>query len=81
MPQSRDGVLGNPAGAITAAREPDRIDRRIVGAFEQGGEAQRVRAGEVSVGLKALRVKMEGEVGEFLLGTAHPAEMFQERPA
>ena len=58
-------ILGDPAGAITAAREPDGVEAGIVGAFEQRGEARCIRSGEVAVGLEALRVEVERDAGKF----------------
>ena len=51
--------LGDPVGAIAAAREPHRVDRRVGHDLAQRGEPRLVRPGEMAVGQKALRVNDE----------------------
>ena len=64
MVKPGDGGFGNPVGAIPPAREPHRIEGRIVGAFDKGGKAHVVRPGEVPVHRKALRVDVQFDIGE-----------------
>ena len=62
MIQPRHRVAGNAVRAITAAREPHRIDRGIIGAFNEGGEAAGVWPGEVAEALKALRMELQRQI-------------------
>ena len=68
-----DSLLGNPVRAIATAGEPDAVDPGIVCAFEQRGEAQLVRPGEMAVALEALRMDVERNIGKFRLSQGHDA--------
>jgi hypothetical protein len=56
-----DRGLGDSAGAVAAAREPDGVEVGIVGHLDQRLQPSAVVAGEMPVGKEALR--MEEELG------------------
>jgi hypothetical protein len=61
-----DRGLGDPARAVAAAREPDRVEGRIVRGLHQRLEPGPVLAGEMAVAKEALRVEMELGAGRLL---------------
>ena len=56
--------LGNAVRAVAAAREPHRIERRVIRAFREGFKPLRVAAREMALFEKALRVECEVEPRE-----------------
>ena len=57
--QPADHCLRDPAGAIAAAGAPDRVEGRVVGDLEEGLRPRRIVAGEMAVGLEALRMEVD----------------------
>ena len=66
-----DCLFGNPVRTVAAAREPYPVKCRIIRAFQQRGEAHGVWPGEMAVGLEALWVKVEFDIGKFRFGQRH----------
>ena len=56
-PEPRQHLGRDAAGAVTAAAEPDRIERRVVGDVQERLGARRIRSGEVAGGQEALRME------------------------
>ena len=53
-PQARQHVPGDPARAIAAPREPERIEPGIIGDFKERPRARVIGPGEMAMGQKAL---------------------------